>query len=408
MAKKLTALAVAAIQPGSQRREIPDGGCAGLYLVVQPITGAKSWAVRYRHQGKSRKLTLGDVAALPLAAARKAAADALHVLATGTDPAAAKRNARIAAEVAAGTTLRAVAETYLQREEAKPIEKRLRTIWQRRATFERLIFPSSLGSRPIAEIRRGEVTKLLDEVETSRGSRMSDEVLGCLRILFDWHAKRDDDFRSPLTRGMARTSPATRRRIRVLDRDELRAVWSACDRMPGPFGSYVQFLLLTGTRRNEAADMRWSELNGNDWTIPAHRYKNKADQVVPLSCAVQAVLARMPRFVDCDFVFSPTGGGPIVNFSRGKSQLDQLSGVSGWRLHDLRRVARTLLARAGVANDIAEMCLGHTLGGLRATYDRHKYHDEKRHAFEALAALIEQIVNPPEGNVVPLLRPSPS
>jgi hypothetical protein len=60
-----------------------------------------------------------------------------------------------------------------------------------------------------------------------------------------------------------------------------------------------------------------------------------------------------------------------------------------------------LLSRAGVANDIAEMCLGHVLPGIRATYDKFRYVEQKRHAFESLAALIESIINP-QANVVAL------
>jgi len=45
MAKQLTAVSIANARPGPQRREIPDAGCRGLYLVVQP-SGRKSWAVR--------------------------------------------------------------------------------------------------------------------------------------------------------------------------------------------------------------------------------------------------------------------------------------------------------------------------------------------------------------------------
>ena len=73
--------------------------------------------------------------------------------------------------------------------------------------------------------------------------------------------------------------------------------------------------------------------------------------------------------------------------------------MTGWTLHDLRRTARSLMSRAGVNADHAERCLGHVIAGVRGTYDRHEYHAEKQHAFEALAALIERIVNPPEGNV---------
>jgi integrase len=71
-------------------------------------------------------------------------------------------------------------------------------------------------------------------------------------------------------------------------------------------------------------------------------------------------------------------------------------------LHDLRRTSRTLLSRAGISADIAEMCLGHALGGVRGTYDRFAYIDEKRKAFEALAALIEPIVHRPKTAVADL------
>lgn len=84
---RLTTKFIENLKPAQARREIPDAGCRGLYLVVQP-TGRKAWAVRYRFEGWPRKLTLDG--GLTLAAARKAASDALHELAQGRDPAALK------------------------------------------------------------------------------------------------------------------------------------------------------------------------------------------------------------------------------------------------------------------------------------------------------------------------------
>src|SRR5579859_1871203 len=99
MAKGLTDIAVRNLKPGPTRREVPDPGARGLYVVVQP-SGAKSYAVRYRFAGEPRKLTLK--AGISLAAARKEAADALYAVERGTDPSAAKRGAkqeqRLAAE----------------------------------------------------------------------------------------------------------------------------------------------------------------------------------------------------------------------------------------------------------------------------------------------------------------------
>ena len=84
--------------------------------------------------------------------------------------------------------------------------------------------------------------------------------------------------------------------------------------------------------------------------------------------------------------------GAINNHGKLKVVLDEDSGVTGWRLHDLRRTARSLMSRAGVPSDHAELCLGHVLPGIRATYDIHPYLDEKREAFEKLAALVKEIV----------------
>jgi integrase len=87
-----------------------------------------------------------------------------------------------------------------------------------------------------------------------------------------------------------------------------------------------------------------------------------------------------------------------------KVELDRASGVTGWVVHDLRRTARTLLSRAGVDSDVAERCLGHAVGGVRAVYDRHRFEAEMRGAFERLAALIETIIRGPAANVVPIRR----
>ena len=86
-------------------------------------------------------------------------------------------------------------------------------------------------------------------------------------------------------------------------------------------------------------------------------------------------------------------GGPMGSLSRLKAALDDASGVRDWRLHDLRRTARTLMSRAGVLADHAERCLGHVVPGIRGVYDHHEFVEEKRQAFEVLAAQIERIVN---------------
>ena len=76
--------------------------------------------------------------------------------------------------------------------------------------------------------------------------------------------------------------------------------------------------------------------------------------------------------------------------------------IANWTLHDLRRTAKTLMARAGVRPDISERVLGHVIAGVEGTYDRHSYADEKRDALEQLATMIERIWNPRTAGVVAL------
>jgi integrase len=156
----------------------------------------------------------------------------------------------------------------------------------------------------------------------------------------------------------------------------------------------LQFTLLTATRRSESAGLRRSELtdDGRTWVIPGARYKNGKDTLVPIGKTAQRIIAAQPLLGD--FVFTSGGARALGGFALRKTEFDAACGVVRWRIHDLRRSARTLLSRAGVNADIAERCLGHAIGGVRGVYDRHEYEAEKRHAFEALARMVARIVAP--------------
>jgi integrase len=394
MARGLTVFAIKAAKAKARAtgQRVQKGDGRGLFYIALP-TGGESWVQYFRIRKQLAKVTNKEPG-LGLAGARKWAADVRERAARGVDPRDEKRVAKVKARAAAANTLLAVAEEYLGR------HKKLRTVGQRKATLDRLIYPK-LGDQPISDIKRSEIVRLLDRVEDERGARMADEVLAVIRRIMAWHATRDDEFRSPIVRGMARANKAERARTRILNDDELRAVWKAAEKMPGTFGALVQFILLTATRRNEAACLRRSELEGVNWTVPAARYKGKHDHLIPLSPAALAIVEGMPVIDGSDFVFTTTGKHPATDFATKKRHFDELSGVGGWRLHDLRRTARSLMSRAGINADHAERCLGHVIGGVRGVYDRHEFYAEKKHAFDALAAQIGRIVDP-QANIVQL------
>jgi integrase len=324
---------------------------------------------------------------LSLTQARREARKLVGDIARGGDPVADRRAER----PDAANTVRSIAEEFFRREGGK-----LRSLEERRAVFDRVIFPK-FGGRQIDSIKRSEIVRWLDGIEDERGPGSAQKAKAYLSKLMTWHAGRDDDFLTPFVRGMSRGKPGGNARDRTLSDDEIRAIWRATGDTPGPFGCYVRFLLLTATRRNEASHMSRAEREGDLWVIPASRMKGKAEHIIPLSTAAMQVLASIPPMGPWMFTFD--GRRPIKGLNGCKKDLDERSGVTGWVLHDLRRTARSLMSRAGVDADIAERCLAHSIGGIRGVYDRHGFIEEKGRAFEALAAQLERIVNP-QDNVI--------
>jgi integrase len=378
--QKLTAAFVqnARAEEGKERSIYWDSTLPSFGLMVTRA-GHRSYVLQYRNGGQtSRRITLSSV--LNLDSARREARKILGEVARGEDPAQDRR------KVANLNSLQAVCERYLEREGRK-----LRSAARRKADLERLVYPT-LGNRPIEGIKRSDINALLDTVEDERGAAMADSILATLRRVCGWHAIRDDRYTPPFVRGMARRTKDQRERDRILSDDELRRVWKAAETFPGPWGVYIRFLLLTACRRTEAAAMTWDEIEDGLWTIPAARVKTGAETALPLSKAALKVLAGVPRIQDCPHVFTSTGRGPITNFSFQKMAFDQACGVKDWRLHDLRRTARSLMSRADVNPDIAERCVGHVIPGVRGVYDKHRYIPQMRKAFEALAAQIEAII----------------
>ena len=237
---------------------------------------------------------------------------------------------------------------------------------------------------------------------------MGDRVLRYLTSCFNWHAIRDDHFRSPVSRGMARTKPLVRQRKRTLDDSEIRDLCAALDSLgdsvPACFPAFAKFLLLSAQRRGQVATMRWEEIDGRDWIVPEHKHKGKGggDFVVPLTAGLLALIGPKQK-AGC--VFSTDNGKrPFSGFSKSKRALDlklaeirkaaHRKPMGNWVFHDLRRAGRSLMARAKVPTDDAERTLAHVIGGVRRVYDRHAYYDEKHNALEKLGAAVDRILKP--------------
>lgn len=405
MTKALTTTAVNAAKPGSARREVPDGGQPGLYLIVQP-SGAKSWALRYRAEGKPVKLTLGRWPAMTLAKARAAAAEAQEAADLGDDPAEAKREAK-AAKKFDRDTVRALVDQY-----DRSRLKHLRTGATVKRELDRFVV-APWGDRPVQGIAKRDVLDVLDGIAGSGRGVTANRVRSYLGTFFNWCVERDVLAVSPMN-GVRRVVPETSR-DRVLSDDEVRWLWRAADGLGLPWGPFVKALLLTGQRLGEVAGMREAELDGGTWHLPAARVKNNRPHTVPLSDAMLTLLATTDRIEGDGYVFTTTGDSTLSNFHRGREliaarmaevaaeEAGQSVEVPHWTFHDLRRTAATGMARLGIPVRVTEAVLNHvsgTGGGIVAVYQRHDYANEKREALEAWARMVARIVDGTADNVV--------
>ncbi|MEY9116455.1 integrase [Bradyrhizobium diazoefficiens] len=289
-------------------------------------------------------------------------------------------------------------------------EAQLKSADQYASAFRRLVAPD-IGDLPVfgeGRLRRSHIVDMLDAIEDENGPVMADRTLAYLRKAFNWFQAREEDFTNPIVKGIRQVG--TNSRDRVLTDDQLRDLWAALDiveNVPACYPPFVKSLLLTTTRRTEAALMHSSEIDGDDWTIPADRYKTDIDHVIPLSAAARELIGEKPEGAGGNswFIFTTTQGAKgFSGFSKAKRELDKaiakVRGAAGrepmphWVLHDLRRTGRSLMSRAGVPADHAERCLGHVIGGVRGVYDRYAYLEEKRDAFEKLAGLVALILDP--------------
>ena len=165
-------------------------------------------------------------------------------------------------------------------------------------------------------------------------------------------------------------------------------VGTALDAEGYPFGTMTKLLILTGQRRGEVTQMRWSQLDlkSKTWLIPAELSKNGREQLLPLSDHALKVINSVPRQGN-DLLFPARGNGENVvsGFTRAKNRLDRLSGVTGWTLHDLRRTTATFLGKLDTPPHVIERVLNHVSGsfaGVAGVYNRHPYLDEMRAALQ--------------------------
>jgi integrase len=410
MKKMLTekAVANAKLPAGKVQVDLWDASLPGFGLRVGR-SGVKSWNIIFRLDGKQKRHVFGSYPAMTLKDARKRAGELRDMVDGGKDPGEERKRQRQEEADARADTVKAVVQRYLasigevETPGSKRKPRKLRSGREVKRILENYVVPV-IGDRPMRDVTRRQLVDLLDGIanRTNKGA-MANRVLTQVRRLFNWAVGKDIITGSPCT-GLERPA-AEVPRDRKLSDDEVRRVWKACDLAGAPYGAFLRFLLVTGVRRSEAANMTRGEIDGDVWVVPARRQKSGVEHAVPLSPLAKAILDTLPNAGPT--VFAVPGGGPMTGFSSRKTWFDDIVAGGGpmepWALHDFRRVVRSGMSALRIDPEVAERVLAHVPARLRRTYDRHSYLAEKREALELWARRVQSIVNPdPPANVVEL------
>lgn len=382
MRKSLSDKTVSALKPQAKRYEVFDMLCPGLGVRVSE-KGRKTFSVKYNYGRKQRRLKLGNYPIITLAQAREKAMDALRQLNEGIDPASRRRHPDMLVE--------AICADFI-RQYAKPRNRN----WREAERVLKREFVSVHGQRDIRHIKRADILDIMDGASERGAVYQANRILSIIRKLFNWCLERGIVEVTPIGGLKAQNKEVSR--DRVLADDEIYRVLRACRNEVYPIRQIIPVLLGTAQRRTELANMRWSELELDQkiWVIPAERSKNGKQHVVPLSNYVLKMLDEVPRFLDCDFVFTTTKHSPVSGFSKWLRRVQAESGTTGWRYHDLRRTAASGMARARIQPYVVEKILNHvsgTISGVAAVYNRYGYDDEKVDAMKVWGEFLEELQN---------------
>ncbi|WP_029583644.1 integrase arm-type DNA-binding domain-containing protein [Bradyrhizobium sp. URHD0069] len=406
--------------PKGKRYQVMDALVPGFGVRVTD-TGVKTYIFQARFPG-STFLSRREIAKTTLEAARQTAREWSDLIKQGVDPKQVEDKAREEQAQIRANTFGGIAGDYFDRKLAR--QRSGRAVKKR---IENNLFPI-FKDTPIAEITDLDILGKVVNPRAIETPAMGRQLFNDLGGFFSWvidqriyGLKISPCATIKISKIVGKIEP----RQRILNDDELRALWIAATRLPYPIGPLYRGLVLSALRVRELSNTDRPEWNmrGNswEWTIPASRMKGKIAHVVPITADLRKIYDACPK--RGKFLFSFDGGETAVKVAgRMKKQIDaemlkvlrEIAVERGddpdevvlahWTNHDIRRSVRSRMSRLkGISLDAREAVLAHVKPGIQRVYDLYEYFDEKREALELWAGYLQQIVEPPAApNVVPI------
>lgn len=410
LGKSLTDAKVRALPLMPELYRVADAEIKGLGLSVYP-TGRKVWNWKGRTPDGVKTFTLGSHPAYSVQAAREFASSIMLEKERGHDPVLSGSALPYEPAIVSTKTVDWAFERYMAQEGGQ--RKSAAEKWR---IYRKDIQPI-LGDKSIYKIRYDDLARIvLEKSETA--PIMSNNIVALIKCFFRWCVTKGrvvTRLEVDPSQHVVKLEKA-KEGDRFLSDYELSILISILNASASRLAQPSLFILLTGARRTEAFEARWSEFDfsKDTWTLPSERSKNGNELVLPLSSQAMRLLCNRRRFAgNYEYVWPGRNGPerPLSGYSKSVSGMRELMAriaardrktVVPWSLHDLRRSVATGMTgllddnfRPLISTEVVERILNHKQIGIRRIYNRWEYFAEKKQALQLWADHLDSLIPPP-------------
>ncbi|MFK9662875.1 tyrosine-type recombinase/integrase [Escherichia coli] len=385
---KLNARQVDAAKPREKAYKLADG--AGLYLEVVP-SGSRYWRMKYRFNGKEKRMAFGVYPAVSLAQARALRDDAKKKLAEGIDPSLAKKEEKLVRDVQLNNTFQAVALEWHGTKVSRWSEGYASDIIE---AFNKDIFPY-IGQQPVNEIKPLVLLNVLRRIESRGATEKAKKV----------RQRCSEVFRYAIVTGRAEYNPAADLTSAMSGHESKHYPFLTVEELPDFFKALAGYtgsplvvlaarlLILTGVRTGELRGAFWSEfdLEKAVWEIPAERMKMKRPHLVPLSTQALEIVQQLKVMSGQYPLVFPGRNEPRKTMSEASiNQVFKRIGYTGRVTgHGFRHTMSTILHEEGFNTAWIETQLAHVdKNAIRGTYNHALYLEGRREMMQWYADYI--------------------
>ena len=389
----LTDTAIRAIKPTSKTAKFFDGG--GLYLEVAP-SGGKWWRLKYRFQGKEKRISLGTYPTIGLKEARERREETKKILANGIDPSAQRQAIKVSTTSVDKDSFEVVTREWFDKHVvnlAPSYSKKVRSL------FERQIFPV-LGAKPIAEVEPTDVLNAARHVEQTGAIETAHRLIQICGQVFRY-AIATGRTKYDVSTGLHAALPKVnvKHMATLTDKKRIGQLLRAIDAYGGffPVRCALRLAPLLFVRPGELQKAEWAEfdLSAAEWRLPASKMKMRQRHIVPLSSQALSILAELQPYTGIgQFLFPSirTTTKPIALESMLVAIRSMGFTQDEMTMHGFRGMASTLLNEMGYNRDWIERQLAHgERDHVRAAYNYAEHLPERRRMMQEWADYLDEL-----------------